>query len=209
MDLFPIPLFITSIPPNLSSIVPFFNQQKMGGNEGANNIYGIKSLNSYILNEPECLELSQFIISQTKIYSNQILNYNYPSYKFTQSWLSYKRPKESHIQHSHPNSIISGVLYYGEYSKLSPSIVFHKNTSFPSNTNSIQIKYKSTDSPSPYSSENIFYNPNPGDLILFPSYLQHSVPTNTSDKIRKSLAFNIVPTEGLGDEESLTELKFN
>ena len=48
----------------------------------------------------------------------------------------------------------------------------------------------------------------PGLLLLFPSYLHHSVPLNKTDKTRCSLAFNIVPTIGLGEETSLTELKF-
>ena len=48
----------------------------------------------------------------------------------------------------------------------------------------------------------------PGLLILFPSYLHHSVPVNNTSKTRCSLAFNIVPSKSLGDESSLTELKF-
>ena len=45
-------------------------------------------------------------------------------------------------------------------------------------------------------------------IILFPSSLLHSVPLNTTDSIRKSLAFNAVPKTGLGTESSLNELKF-
>jgi ectoine hydroxylase-related dioxygenase (phytanoyl-CoA dioxygenase family) len=48
----------------------------------------------------------------------------------------------------------------------------------------------------------------PGLLVLFPSYLHHSVPVNKSNSVRCSLAFNIVPTTGFGEEESLTELLF-
>ena len=35
--------------------------------------------------------------------------------------------------------------------------------------------------------------PNPGDLILFPSYLMHAVPPNAGGR-RISLAFNAIPT---------------
>ena len=45
-------------------------------------------------------------------------------------------------------------------------------------------------------------------LLLFPSYLPHSVPTNTTNYIRKSLSFNIVPKKGLGVEKHLTEFLF-
>jgi hypothetical protein len=35
-------------------------------------------------------------------------------------------------------------------------------------------------------------DPTPGDLVLFPSYLLHEVPTNTGDR-RITLAFNAIP----------------
>ena len=48
----------------------------------------------------------------------------------------------------------------------------------------------------------------PGLLVLFPSYLHHSVPLNKTEHPRHSLAFNVVPTIGFGEEMNLTELKF-
>jgi K+-transporting ATPase A subunit len=59
-----------------------------------------------------------------------------------------------------------------------------------------------------YTHEYFSINATPGLLLLFPSYLQHSVPLNKSNLIRCSLAFNSVPVVGFGEEESLTELKF-
>ena len=44
-------------------------------------------------------------------------------------------------------------------------------------------------------------------LILFVSACS-SVPKNTSNQDRKSLAFNVVPRDGFGHEENLTQLKF-
>ena len=35
--------------------------------------------------------------------------------------------------------------------------------------------------------------PNPGDVVLFPSYLMHAVPINPGER-RISLAFNAIPT---------------
>jgi hypothetical protein len=48
----------------------------------------------------------------------------------------------------------------------------------------------------------------PGLLLLFPSYLPHSVPLNETNYTRCSLAFNVVPTIGFGSEDNLTELLF-
>jgi hypothetical protein len=47
----------------------------------------------------------------------------------------------------------------------------------------------------------------PGDLILFPSWLEHEVPLNQTQEVRKSLAFNCIPSIGFGEEGDLTELK--
>ena len=44
-----------------------------------------------------------------------------------------------------------------------------------------------------------------GELILFPSYLRHSVPINTSDDVRVSISFNTF-ADNIGSEKDLTEL---
>ena len=45
-----------------------------------------------------------------------------------------------------------------------------------------------------------------GELILFPSNLRHSVPTNQGEEERISLSFNTFSIDSLGSEESLTHL---
>ena len=45
-----------------------------------------------------------------------------------------------------------------------------------------------------------------GELILFPSNLQHSVPINNSDEERISLSFNTWAKGNLGNEKHLTYL---
>ena len=110
--------------------------------------------------------------------------------------------------HTHPNSLISGVFYYGEPAPNTPAIKFHK-MSGGMNVNQLQAKTKPDKRPSKYAWENFSVNFEPGLLVIFPSYLFHSVPVNESDKIRSSVAFNVVPKSNLGQEENLTELNFN
>ena len=45
-----------------------------------------------------------------------------------------------------------------------------------------------------------------GELILFPSNLKHSVPTNQGEEERISLSFNTFSVDALGSEDSLTHL---
>ena len=49
----------------------------------------------------------------------------------------------------------------------------------------------------------------PGLLLIFPSYFTHSVPLNKTQYTRKSVSMNIVPKGGMGDVNSLTELRWD
>lgn len=205
VDLFPIPLFGADIPEKFSSITPWFYEQELANGIDSLN-YGERSKNSYILDTPECTDLRSYILSLVKEYGD-ILGYDYTSYKTTQSWLSFKHPGQHHSHHTHPNSLISGVFYFGNISSSTPSIKFSKTTggilqSF--------IAPKMVDTPKypQYCSSEFYVEAFPGRLLLFPSYLTHSVPVNKSNEVRCSLAFNVVPTDGFGDEILLTELKF-
>ena len=210
LNLFPIPLLHLKTPYEFSLLVPFFNSQpkRIPNNSKDSKLYGSVSLNSYILNSPECVKLKEYILKLALDFGHNILGYKIPSYKLSQSWISEKKPGQQHALHTHPNSVISGVLFYGNYENNTPSIIFHRNYSRPSNENLIQLPlYESN--PNPIYSPKYKLSPKPGDLVLFPSYLPHSVPENTTNQIRKSLAFNIIPEKGLGEEISLSELKFN
>jgi len=202
IPLFPTLIYNTTIPQNLSSIITWFDQQPLAEPEPNNSLFGAISKDTYILDNNECTPLKNFIIGQAKNYATNYLFYNKPEYKITQSWISHKNPGEEHVKHNHTNSLISGVLYYGNSSNETPSIIFSNPLQNTGSTPSILVfpTQNNTDIP---------FKPTPGTLLLFPSYLYHSVPKNTTNEIRKSLAFNIVPKDGFGDAQFLNELKFN
>jgi len=205
LELFPTPVQVSQLPENLGSIVNWFYTQEMLTDkdklDSAN--YGERSKNSYILNEPECMELNKYIISKVNNFS-VTLGYRDNDFRFGQSWLSYKHPGQHHAHHSHPNSAISGVLYYGIPSESTPAITFHKPMANV-NTSILRPALVTDRRELKYAQEKFHIEFSPGLLVLFPSYLYHSVPLNKSDKVRCSLAFNSLPKNGLGEEESLTE----
>ena len=92
--------------------------------------------------------------------------------------------------HNHANSFISGVLY------LTPThpeaqTVFMKS---PGGTDFAFKNDHARMSPGPFSADKwVSPAPQPGDLVLFPSYLMHAVPPNPGER-RISLAFNAIPT---------------
>ena len=70
--------------------------------------------------------------------------------------------------------------------------------------NNLQIQAKEQNM---YTCVEAYFPVGKGDIVLFPSTLEHSVPTTSDDKTRISLAFNSFIKGTLGDNKSLTEFK--
>lgn len=210
LELFPTPVFTTTLPDSFGYLTEWFYKQEMAGDSGEKGVdianYGDRSKNSYILDEPECKDFKPFVLGLAKVYGN-MLGYDYESYRFGQSWLSYKHPGQHHTQHTHPNSLISGVFYFGQPEEKTPAIRLHKMMG-GINTSYISPKRTPDKRNLKYAWEHFDINFNPGLFLLFPSHLLHSVPINQTNSTRCSLAFNVVPEVGFGEEGSLTELKF-
>lgn len=206
LELFPTTVFTSMLPLKLTKIIPWLFNQEMLSKEVDSSNYGARSKNSYILEERECSELKSHILQLVSEYG-KILGYDYDSYKLGQSWISYKHPGQHHTMHTHPNSLISGVFYFGEPADKTPAIKFHKMEGGV-NTSYLSPKVVLDRRDIKYAQNEFSIEFTPGLLLLFPSYLHHSVPLNKTEKTRCSLAFNVVPSVGFGDEISLTELKF-
>ena len=92
--------------------------------------------------------------------------------------------------HNHANSFISGVAYLTPTHPDSQT-VFMKS---PGGTDFAFKNDHAGTSPGPFSADKwVSPAPNPGDLVLFPSYLMHAVPPNPGER-RITLSFNAIPT---------------
>lgn len=93
--------------------------------------------------------------------------------------------------HNHANSFISGVVYLTPTHE-SARTVFMKSPggtdfSFKNDHAGVQT--------GAYNAEKwISPQPEPGDVVLFPSYLMHAVPPNAGPR-RITMAFNAIPTQ--------------
>ena len=200
---------VIDLPPELSIICNYFNELKMhaDGREEDHLTYGLHSEDTYVMDNDECKGIAKFVLDCVKEYNNQILGFMVEEWQFSQTWVSHKYPGQSHEQHTHPNSVISAVLFYGSLNGETSPIRFH-NSNFSINQNNLMV---------PVFINGNFYNQNtvsefsfnPGTLIIFPSWLPHSVPENKTRLVRKSVSMNIIPKGKLGDTHSLTELLFN
>jgi hypothetical protein len=92
--------------------------------------------------------------------------------------------------HNHANSFISGVIYL---TRTHPDA----RTVFMKSPGGTEFAFKNDHAgvtTNAYSADKwISPAPDPGDVVLFPSYLMHAVPVNTGER-RISLAFNAIPT---------------
>ena len=120
----------------------------------------------------------------------------------TQSWVNVTRNGESHQMHCHQNSIISGV-YYHQTIEGDSIVFFDPNESVKDR---IQILPKDANL---FNSNERILSIKDGDLVLFPSYLEHQVDRNETDKERISLAFNVFARGLFGGRKILTELKIS
>ena len=93
--------------------------------------------------------------------------------------------------HNHANSFISGVVY------LTPTHPASR-TVFMKSPGGVEYSFKN-DHPGvvtgPYNAEKwISPQPEPGDLVMFPSFLMHAVPPNQGER-RITMALNAIPAQ--------------
>jgi uncharacterized protein (TIGR02466 family) len=195
--LFPIPVMFNALNRKFTALE--LDYIKQHSNKTYQNQGNTTSLNNYILNEPELINLKDIVQHHIENYISQIYKPRYPVMPYiTQSWLNWTEPGEYHHMHEHPNSFISGVLYINADIK-EDKIKFHK-----SGYQQISLE---TDIYDMLNSKSWWFNVQTGDIVIFPSSLTHNVEKVTSGKTRISLAFNTFLRGTIGDNKMLTELK--
>ena len=128
------------------------------------------------------------------------LHYKYDKFVITDMWSNVLKPGEMHRPHTHSNNILSGVFYV--QSEKSSGITFYdprpqSNVISPTRTksnldNASIVNYESLEN----------------RMILFPSWLQHYVPTNITKSNRISIAFNVMLKGKVGESKELQSSVF-
>ena len=207
LPIFPTPIYFNSFSPKtLNHYLPKLDQEILKGEKEGNNEnqYGKRSANSYLLNDPEYNHLAKEIMNHVYFYVEDVLLFNYKEYKFSQSWVSVKTPGQPHSPHTHPHSLISGVIFYGDVSSNTSGLTFHRGPYYSNFLHSHPRKSNLNQ----FVGDEFSIDFQPNSIVLFPSDLIHSVDQNNTGIARKSIAFNIVPKKGLGKEDNLTQLSF-
>jgi uncharacterized protein (TIGR02466 family) len=105
--------------------------------------------------------------------------------EITGCWATVLAPGAAHKLHSHPNNYLSGV-YYVHTGPGADSINFHdpRRQTGVIRPPVVELTAENTDQ--------VVVKVRDGTLLMFPSYLEHSVDANTSDEERVSVSFNVM-----------------
>ena len=198
-NLFPTPIYMTNIDrPFTKQELQFVEDQK---NYIIKNQGNIHTKDNYILNRKEFKNIKKFLDEACKDYLERIIcpKNNIELY-ITQSWLNYTEENQYHHKHEHPNSVISGVLYF-DSDKDKDMIKFFS-----------QIKYQQispiidNEKYNIWNSSSWWFPVETGQLIMFPSSTTHQVDTKQGNNTRISLAFNTFYKGAIGSNKDLSEL---
>ena len=107
------------------------------------------------------------------------------AYRISGSWSVRLRPGGFHLNHVHPMGWLSSAYYVD---------VPHELDRAPSKEG--QLKFGEPDLPMPGCTADHFVAPEPGMLVLFPSYLWHGTVPFQNGEQRLTAAFDVVPDGG-------------
>jgi uncharacterized protein (TIGR02466 family) len=146
-----------------------------------NNQNSHGSANNYVLDKPELQNIKEFCTDAIHHFAYAVLDITSKTkFYITQSWLNAATFGGGSKNHTHPNSIFSGVFYIKSSDE--DKIMFTNPCPQMSST------FQHADF-NPFNSMSWWVPATQGSLLLFPSYLPHGVPEIFSEN-RVSLAFN-------------------
>lgn len=165
-----------------------------------NNAGNYTSKDTYILNWPVFSDLKTAIEDKiNKHFVDQYSPIDGVKIKITQSWVNMTEENQFHHKHMHSNSAFSAVLYLKVDEE--DVIMFHKQPRS-------DIKFK-TKEWNLANAESWRFPVKANHLIIFPSWLEHSVPIKKTTGQRMSMAINTFYEGKLGDDYNLTALNIH
>ena len=193
LQLFPTPLLIVPYEQPIDKELAYLKNISYRKQEANGNF---RSDDSYLLRNEEFKDIKNFLKESVDRFTTNVINTK-QRLVITQCWAN-RNPKGSkHHEHVHPNSIVSGVMYFQINEKL-PPISFAKDRQDGMKLDPIKYNHMN--------SESFMLPCKTGELILFPSSLRHSVPINQGEEDRISVSFNTFCIDAIGSEKSLTHL---
>ena len=189
IGLFPTPLLRVpqALPRALvNALVEHFSQQALQDNNASANLSHTRMLQPG--DSPLLIEVAERVTPKLVDFGALLFGERI-GWSVKEMWVNVLDTGGRQAMHNHANSFASGVLYLTPTDE-SSCTVFMKS---PGGTDFIFRNDHARMQPGPYSADKwVSPHPQPGDLVLFPSYLMHAVPPNAGAR-RITMAFNAIP----------------
>jgi uncharacterized protein (TIGR02466 family) len=189
--LFPTPFMRVpgALPPALvQGLVAHFSAQAVRDNNASANLSHTAMLKPS--DSPLLVEAARLITPRLSEFGALLFGEGM-GWSLKEMWVNVLDTGGHQAMHNHANSFISGVVY------LTPTHPSAR-TVFMKSPGGIEYSFKN-DHPGvvtgPYNAEKwISPQPEPGDLVMFPSFLMHAVPPNEGEQ-RITMALNAIPAQ--------------
>jgi len=190
LPLFSVPVYLTD------TEIPCFDKEVdfIKNLDFSPGIQNSLSSNVKLLDFLELKSIKDVCEYHLKKYVETILDCNQEFY-ITNSWATKNSQGEGHHIHSHPNSIISGVIYL-QIPNSDNEIEFHHKSALRQNFDfNYTIKNYNI-----FNSDSWYLPIKQGQILLFPSWVKHGVKSNISSEDRIVLGFNTFVKGKFGSE---------
>lgn len=153
-----------------------------------------------VLDHEDLQDIKTIIELHLLEYQRGVCGIEIQQFYITDSWIAVTPPGGKHVVHNHPNSLISGVFYFDvpEQSSINfyvESQIF-KNFKFCFDYAQLTAHNK----------QSVTISVQQSDIVIFPSWVDHSVDVNTSDKERIIIGFNCFVQGNFGNDRYPTRL---
>ena len=165
-------------------IYDLYNQDKIGVQRSNVDGWHSKSFKITDKNSP-----AYAFFQETKKYVVDVFNvfgwkYNPEKVRMTEMWAIINKKNNLNTAHTHPNNYLSSA-YYVKAPENCGTIKF-------TNPNSVaRERFPEIETETDFNQNSVEIKPKEGDLLIFPSYLTHSVNRNQTDEDRIVISFNI------------------
>lgn len=144
-------------------------------------------------------DIKEMIMNHFNKFKDEYLGYVHNEFVITTSWGTKTEEGCQSAFHDHKNCMFSGVFYVTGGDD-SASVVFKKDDK--------QSFWCVPNQQNQWNSTTWFLCPEYQQLIFFPSNLQHSIGLQRFPRTRYSIAFNLMPSGILGNDDSHVKLSY-
>jgi hypothetical protein len=175
-------------PALVARLIEHFTARALRDNNSSPNLVHTEMLRPD--DSPMLVEAAGLIAPKLVDFGTQLFGERLP-WLLKEMWVNVLDTGGRQAMHNHANSFISGVVYLTRTHPGSQT-VFMKP---PGGTDFLFKNDHQGVTPNEYCADKwISPAPEPGDMVLFPSYLMHAVPPNQGER-RITLSFNAIPSQ--------------